>query len=153
MSHVLYDWVMSHMWMGHVEYESVNESCHTYEWVVSHVCHESCTPDGFASCDTPVDRSQVTHTWIWVTWHTWMSNVTRKMLHVARMSASCRTYYSEQSVKMIVPWAYLVVSNSWVHIHEGHLYNYVYMYLHTYVHKYIYWHIHAFAGMHMLKYL
>jgi len=56
-SHVTYEWVMSHMneschiWMSHVTYESVmshiHESCHiwmshvTYEWVMSHM-NESC---------------------------------------------------------------------------------------------------------------
>jgi len=29
-----YEWVMSHLWMSHVTL--VNESCHTYEWVMSH---------------------------------------------------------------------------------------------------------------------
>ena len=30
-----YDWVMSHIWMGHVTH--MNESCHTYEWVMAHI--------------------------------------------------------------------------------------------------------------------
>ena len=30
-----YEWVMSHVWMSHVT--RMNESCHTYEWVMSHV--------------------------------------------------------------------------------------------------------------------
>ena len=30
-----YEWVMSHMWMSHVTH--MNESCHTYEWVMSHI--------------------------------------------------------------------------------------------------------------------
>ena len=29
-----YGWVMSHIWMSHVTH--INESCHTYEWVMSH---------------------------------------------------------------------------------------------------------------------
>jgi len=29
-----YEWVMSHVWMSHVTH--MNESCHTYEWVMSH---------------------------------------------------------------------------------------------------------------------
>jgi len=28
-----YEWVMSHIWMSHVTH--MNESCHTYEWVMS----------------------------------------------------------------------------------------------------------------------
>ena len=34
-----YEWIMSHIWMSHVPH--VNDSCHTYEWVVSHM-NESC---------------------------------------------------------------------------------------------------------------
>jgi len=30
-----YEWVMSHIWVGHVTH--MNESCHTYEWVMSHI--------------------------------------------------------------------------------------------------------------------
>ena len=30
-----YEWVMSHIWMSHVTH--MNESCHTYEWVMSHI--------------------------------------------------------------------------------------------------------------------
>ena len=38
----IYEWVMSHIWMSHVP--QMNESCPTYEWVMSHmyrcgVCH------------------------------------------------------------------------------------------------------------------
>jgi len=31
-----YEWVMSHIWMSHVTH--MNESCHTYKWVMSHKC-------------------------------------------------------------------------------------------------------------------
>ena len=30
-----YEWVMSHIWISHVTH--MNESCHTYEWVMSHI--------------------------------------------------------------------------------------------------------------------
>jgi len=30
-----YEWVMSHIWMSHVTH--MNESCHTYGWVMSHI--------------------------------------------------------------------------------------------------------------------
>jgi len=33
------DWVMSHMWMSHVTH--VKESCHTCEWVMSHILRQS----------------------------------------------------------------------------------------------------------------
>jgi len=37
-----YEWVMSHIWMSHVTH--MNESCHTYEWVMSHIrsSHVTC---------------------------------------------------------------------------------------------------------------
>jgi len=39
----IYEWVMSHIWMSHVTY--MNESCHIYEWVMSYIyilkCHVS----------------------------------------------------------------------------------------------------------------
>jgi len=42
-SHYTYGWVMSHMWMWHAT-RVMDESCHTYEGVMSHVsspeCHE-----------------------------------------------------------------------------------------------------------------
>ena len=31
----MYEWVMSHIWMSHVTH--MNESCHTCEWVMSHI--------------------------------------------------------------------------------------------------------------------
>ena len=34
-----YEWVMSHVWMSHVT--RMNESCHTYEWVITRM-NESC---------------------------------------------------------------------------------------------------------------
>jgi len=65
MSHVTYEWVMSHMneschiWMSDFTYESVmshmNESHHiwmshvTYEWVMSHM-NESCLTHEWESC-------------------------------------------------------------------------------------------------------
>jgi len=35
-----YEWIMSHVRMGHVT--RTNESCHTYEWIMSHVLIEMC---------------------------------------------------------------------------------------------------------------
>jgi len=37
-----YKWVMSHMWMSHVTH--MTESCHTYEWVTAHTCMSHVTP-------------------------------------------------------------------------------------------------------------
>jgi len=73
MSHITYEWVMSHMdeschiWMSYVTCEfgmlRRNESCHiwmshvTYEWVMSHL-------------------NESYHTYEWVVSHIWMSHVT-----------------------------------------------------------------------------
>ena len=63
-----YQWVMSQLWMSHVTH--TNESCHTYRWVMSqlwmsHVTHtnESC------------------HTYRWVMSQIWMSHVTHTSCH------------------------------------------------------------------------
>jgi len=42
MSHVTCVWATSHIWMSHVTH--MNESCHTYEWVMSHtwMSHVTC---------------------------------------------------------------------------------------------------------------
>jgi len=50
---------MSHVWMSHVTH--VNESCHTSEWVMSHVWIKSC------------------HTSEWVPSHVWISHVTLRL--------------------------------------------------------------------------
>ena len=58
-----YEWVMSHKWVSHVTH--TNESCHTYEWVMSHTY-----------------KWVMSHIWVsHVTWeinmsHIWMSHVT-----------------------------------------------------------------------------
>jgi len=82
-------WVMSHIWMipsqvthvndlWHTKWMShvthMNESCHTYEWVISHV---------WMSHVTRMNESS--HTYEWVMSHVWMSRVTR-------MNESCHTY-------------------------------------------------------------
>ena len=64
MSH-MYEWVMSHRWMSHVK--QMNESCHTDEWVISHI----------GKRDSQVVRS---HIWkVGLTCHTfgmWVSHET-----------------------------------------------------------------------------
>jgi len=57
------EWVMSHMWM----------SCHKYEWVMSHI---------WMSHVTRMNESCQTHEWVMS--HIWMS-------HVAHMNESCHT--------------------------------------------------------------
>ena len=62
-----YKWVMSHIWMSHVTH--MNESCPTYEWVTSHIWkshvpHMNVTPYGW--------------------WILWMSHIT----HIIHMLSS-----------------------------------------------------------------
>jgi len=67
-----YEQVVSRVWASHVT--RMNESCHTYEWVMSHVWMRRVTRTN-ESC----------HTYEWIMSHVWMR-------HVTRMSASCHTY-------------------------------------------------------------
>ena len=87
-------------------------SCHTYAWVMSHVCmshvtrmHESC------------------HTYAWVMSHVWMSHVTR--MHEsctwesnARAHGSCHTYMNESCVTNMNA-SYHTMNESFVK-HMGH---------------------------------
>jgi len=59
-----YEWVMSHICMSHVTH--MNESCQVYKWVTSYM-NESC------------------HTYEWDMSHIWLS-------HVTHMNESCPTY-------------------------------------------------------------
>ena len=79
-----YEWVMSHIWMSHVIHmnesrRAWNESCRTYEWVMSQVWMSHVTHINRAHWPMP------TATNARVMSHVWMS-------HVARMNESCRTY-------------------------------------------------------------
>ena len=67
-----YEWVMSHIWMGHVTH--MNESCHTYAWVMSHIRMHHVT-----------HMNKSCYTYECVMSHIWMS-------HVTYMNASCHTY-------------------------------------------------------------
>ena len=67
-----YEWVMSQIWMSHGTH--MNELCHLYEWVLLHIwmshvtrIHESC------------------YTYTWIISHTWM-------IHVTYTNESCHTY-------------------------------------------------------------
>ena len=70
-SWLMYEWVMSHMWMSHVT--RVNESCHTFEWVMSHMWMSHVT-----------HMNEACHTHGWVMSHEWMN-------HVSHMNESCHT--------------------------------------------------------------
>ena len=67
-----YEWVMSHIWMSHVKH--MNGSCHTHEWVTSHI---------WMSHVKHMNESCHTHEWVML--HVWMS-------HVTHMNGSCHTY-------------------------------------------------------------
>jgi len=99
-SHVQHDSCRTrtnHRWMSHVTH--MNESCHTYQWVVSHIWMSRVTMIN-ESCH--IQKSHVihinesrpmshTHRWPprahneWVMSHTWTS-------HVTHMNESCHTY-------------------------------------------------------------
>ena len=67
-----HDWVMSHVWMRHVTH--MNESCHTHEWVLSHVW-----------------MSHVTH--LNKSCHTYESGMSHiRMSHITHLNESCHTY-------------------------------------------------------------
>jgi len=66
------DWVMSHIWMIHVTH--MNESCHTREWVMSHTWMSHVTHTN-ESCHT--HEKVMSRTW---------------MRHVTHMNASCHTH-------------------------------------------------------------
>ena len=58
-----YEWVMSHIWMSHVTH--MNEPCHTYEWVMSHMRMSHVTY-----------MNESCHTYEWVMSHICMSRAT-----------------------------------------------------------------------------
>jgi len=67
-----YEWVMSHIRISHVTH--TNESCHAYEWVLSQI---------WMSLVIHINESY--HTYEWAVSHVWMSPV-------ARMNESCRKF-------------------------------------------------------------
>jgi len=83
----VHECVMSHIWMSHVAH--MNEYCHTYEWVMSHMCN-ICGSDMEHPVMRPAEKIMSRHTWMchvthmneschtceWVMSHIWMSHVT-----------------------------------------------------------------------------
>ena len=87
-----YEWVMPHIWMSHVTH--MNESCHTYEWVMSHIWMGHATHMN-GSCHTY--EWVTSHIWIWRSLsHIWMSHVTH---HVTQLNESCLTYQRTKSCR------------------------------------------------------
>ena len=68
----IYEWDMSHAWMSHVT--RMNESCHTHEWVMSHIW-----------MGNVAQMNESWHTCECVIAHIWMS-------HGTRMNESWHTY-------------------------------------------------------------
>jgi len=86
MSHVTYEWVMSHI-------THMSESCHTYERVTSHTNESHHTRKGGRTTQTEMLRNLdgLCHTCEWVmlrikeSCYIWVS-------HITRMTQSCDTY-------------------------------------------------------------
>jgi len=82
-----YEWVMSHIWMSHVTH--MNESCHTYESFLDHIIHIR-SQHSYLWHDPwfwPWLIVQITSFIWWVMSHIWMS-------HVTHNNTSCHTYES-----------------------------------------------------------
>jgi len=112
-----YEWVMSLIWMSHVTH--MNESCHSYEWVMS-LIWMSHVPHIRKSC----------HTYEWVMSLIWMSHVTHMneschsyewvtsliwMSHVTHMNESCHSYTQVMSHMWIIGVKH---ANKPCHTHE-----------------------------------
>jgi len=81
-----YEWVMSHMWMSHVAH--MNESCRTCECVMSHIS---------IGHVTHVNESCLTQEWVMS--HIWIGHEHLRarlrciwMKHVTHMNQSCHTH-------------------------------------------------------------
>ena len=61
-----YEWVMSHIRMYYITH--VNVSCHTYEWVTSHI-----------SISHATHTNALCHTYEWVMSHIWMRHVIHRV--------------------------------------------------------------------------
>jgi len=93
-SYHTYEWVMSHIWMRPVTH--MNASRHTYEWVMSHIwmgrvthMNESCQT--YECVMSRIWRSHVTH--MKESCHTYECVVSHIwMSHVEHMKESCHTY-------------------------------------------------------------
>jgi len=101
-----YEWVISHIWMSHVTH--MNESCHTYKWVMSHIWMSHVT-----------HMNESCHTYEWVMSHIWM-------IHVTHMNESCHTYDYTLELRAIVllhvsRMGMRQVMNEWCHTWMSHV--------------------------------
>ena len=88
-------WIMSLIWMSRVTH--MNEPCHRYEWVMSHIWMRHVTLHSIRyRCWIPqVNKSSRTYEWVMS--HIWMR-------HVAHMNESCRTYEWVMSPMWLCAW-------------------------------------------------
>jgi len=89
-----YEWVMSHIWMSHVTH--MNESCLTHEWVMSHMnesCHtyEQVMPYTCRSHVTYIRMRRVTHAYQRQSW--------RRALSVQRHATQIKSHVTHNNEK------------------------------------------------------
>ena len=125
-------WVshLTHIWMSHVTH--MNESCHTYEWVMSHIwmSHASCVSespcewvmhighgihanDSWYTCEgvmALIPRRLGTHmnealyTYEWVIAHIWMSHAHMSMSHATHINESLHACDCVMTIKHRCRW-------------------------------------------------
>ena len=78
-----YEWVMSHIWVSPVTH--MNESCHTYEWIMSHAGWQVAQGIHRLAMSHVTHMNESCHMCEWVMPHIRMS-------HVTHMNESCTTY-------------------------------------------------------------
>ena len=132
-----YEWVMSHIWMSHVTH--MNESCHTYEWFMSHVSH--------------IWMIHVAH--INESWHTYEWVMSLITVAPAGGTGSCRrgrAWFRYECIEC-VQWsewagaAAKTVGCAWRGAQSRCVcvfFQYIHTYIHTYIYIYIYMYIHKY---------
>ena len=117
-----YEWVMSHIWIRHVTPK--DEVCHTYEWVMSHIRMSHVT-----------HMNESCHTCEWVMSHIWTSHVTHtkdaylaclkcivtKYLYVfyslSQNICTCGTTHAYVSHESFVSVSWPIIQRTQVHPH------------------------------------
>jgi len=104
-----YEWVMSHVRMSHVT--RINESCHTYEWVMSHVwmSHVTRMHERFkVLCNLHI---HITHGWMIHDSFTWMCHVNK----------SCSSHDKSCSSQEFTHSYHTWMNDTWlIHMSEYH---------------------------------
>jgi len=101
-----YEWVMSHIWMSHVTH--MNESCHTYEWVMSpimrHVTQQ--IDNSLNKCMHPFKHAQFNESC-----HTLMSHVTHWWV-MSHIDGSIHTLMRQFTRWLVMSHVWWVMSRS-----------------------------------------